>query len=165
MLYWGGYKMAEWLDGIDAAQFLAAGSAWGRAAWAGDSGDSRDSWDALAAARRAHAATLARHGVCPVCFSRLPRVSRAPPECPESLSCRRCARRLVRLQTPGDGPRHGLVPLMGNLYLADEVARHRIPLHRGENYVRSWNCVTGENYVRGENCVTGVTPPLPDLEA
>jgi len=65
----------------------------------------------------------------------------------------------VRLQTPGDGPRHGLVPLVGNLYLADEAARHRVPLHRGESYVRSWNCVT-----RGTS-VPGVTPPLPDLEA
>lgn len=163
--------MVEWLDGIDAAQFLAAGSAWSRAAWsrdpgepagklAGDSGepagDPGDSWDTLATARRAHAETLARHGVCPVCFSRLPRVRHG---C--LTACRRCTRRLVRLQTPGDGPRHHLIPLVGNLYLADEVARHRVPLHRGENYVRreydvqSWNS--------GAFSAT-VTPPLPDLE-
>lgn len=158
--------MVEWLDGIDAAQFLAAGSAWSRAAWAGDPRDSwelaGDSWNTLATARRAHAATLARHGVCPVCFSRLPRVCRALPECPESLACRRCACRLVRLQTPADGPRHGLVPVVGNLYLADEVARHSVPLHRGESYVRSWNCVQSWNCAQSWN---PVTPPLPDLEA
>ena len=164
--------MVEWLDGIDAAQFLAAGSAWSREAWsrdtrepagklAGDSGepagDSGDSWDTLATARRAHAETLARHGVCPVCFSRLPRVRHG---C--LTACRRCTRRLVRLQTPGDGPRHHLIPLVGNLYLADEVARHCVPLHRGENYVQSWTSVQSWN--SGVFSAT-VTPPLPDLEA
>jgi hypothetical protein len=76
-------------------------------------------------------------------------------------ACRRCTRRLVRLQTPADGPRHNIIPLVGNLYLADEVARHRIPLHRGENYVQSGNYVTSGG--------AAVTPPqkmqLPDLEA
>ena len=110
--------------GIDLADLWHSGSAWSRSNIFGEPLPYADQCNA----RRAHSATLARHGVCPLCYTRQPRWRDV---------CAACDKRLVRLQVPKDMAHHGLVPLTGNRIPRAEVKalQQPPPLWRGEYHV------------------------------